>query len=123
MNTDAFKRAYGESRNGTDKYHRVNPFVRRFLATDGVKECAEAGCYWLLDIFATELPPLLKVGDFGVIKVEVVGSKLRAVMETDDDKPPVWVKTVDYTDMPDGEWMFYINNDGEHVICCLPTEY
>lgn len=123
MNSDKFKLAYGASRNGTERYHRVNQFVRRFLATDGVQECAETGCYWLTDIFATELPKLLQVGELGVITVLVKDSKANMRMETDDDKPAVWTKHVSYTNMPEGSWVFYISNDGEHTICLLPTEY
>ena len=32
-----------------------HPLVRSFLFSDGMQECAEAGCYWLLDVLATEI--------------------------------------------------------------------
>lgn len=123
MNSDKFKETYNLSRNGTDRYHTVNPFVRRFVVSDGVYELAELGCYWLMDILATEPAPKLRIGDMGIVTVKVGDSKAKLSMKLADNDPPVWKKSVDYTDMPEGEWKFIISNDGEHTVCCLLTEY
>ncbi len=55
MNTTDFKRIYAESRNGVDQFY-FHPFARSFAYSDGVKDLADTGCHWLLDILATELP-------------------------------------------------------------------
>lgn len=123
MNTEEFKRAYSEPRNGTGAYHRVNIFVRRFVVTDGVKECADAGCYWLMDIFATELPKYLKLGDMGVVTAAAEDGKAQLSMSLGDNVPDAWTKHIDYTDLPDGDWKFLVSNDGEYVVCCLMSEY
>ena len=112
MNTEQFISAYNESRNGTDRYHRVLPFVPRFLVTDGVLACADAGCFWLTDIFATELTRKLNVGDMGIVKVKVKDKQADLSMSLSDDTPSAWRKHIDFTDMPEGTWTFYISNDG-----------
>src|SRR6185312_14271976 len=84
---------------GSDGRYR-HPFNRRFIYTDGVKAVAEeAGAYWLLDIVATEVAPLLlKLGSDGILDVEV-DDKSRCVLSvtTEDDKPPVWSRKLDFT--------------------------
>jgi hypothetical protein len=105
MNTEAFLKAYRQYRNGTDAFH-FNPLYRKFLYSDGVKECAEAGCYWLLDILGTELP------------AEIIGKF------HDDDEAP-YTKQIDWTDMPEGTWEFYVVYEGAEFgyRCILLTEY
>jgi hypothetical protein len=124
MNTEKFTAAYGESRNG------ANHFVRHWAArslqySDGVESCAEAGCFWLLDIIATEaLKPLRASGDgLGIIAVKVADGKADIGMTIEDDAPPVWSRHVDYTDMPPGEWKFFLADEGERFALILPTEY
>lgn len=123
MNAEKFKSAYSESRNGTDGFTRS--FVRTFLLSDGVKECAEAGCYWLTDIAATELPKALRktAESLGCLRVKVGKGKAKMILTGSGDVK-LWSKSIAYTDMPDGDWMFYIANDGDGVIkMILPTEY
>jgi hypothetical protein len=33
-----------------------------------------------------------------------------------------WHKRIDYTDMPDGEWPFYVANEGGSLKCVLFSE-
>lgn len=121
MDVEAFKSAYNAGRNGANEYFR-HPLVPSFLYTDGVKDCAEAGCYWLLDILATELK--VPVGEMAVVTVRVKGSTANIRAELyDDQNPPALSKQVPFTDMPEGVWFFYINNDGQRRICILPSEY
>lgn len=122
MNTEAFTKAYYESRNGANFFVR-HPLVRKFTYSDGVKDCAEAGTYWLLDIAATELPQLCPVGALGVLTVTAGDNKALLKLELDDGVPPVWTRKLDFTDMPDGVWSFYIVNEGERIAFILPTEY
>lgn len=126
MNTEAFLKAYNEPRNGTDTFH-FNPMYRRFLYSDGVKECAEAGCYWLLDILGTELPTVFKKHPGEppmLIEVKVAGQSCQIVGTFDDDGPPVYKRNVAYTDLPPGSWKFLVSDDGEgKQFCILVSEY
>jgi len=126
MNSQAFTSAYHEPRNGTDGYHR-NPLYPNFIYSDGVKACAEAGCYWLLDKLGTELPAVFdKAEDMFALIVEVdVGEDDTAVIRGtwEDGEPPVYQAELDFTDLPAGQWQFYVGRDGAKLICILLTEY
>jgi hypothetical protein len=123
MNTEAFLKAYNESRNGTDQFH-FNPLYRNFLYSDGVKECAEAGCYWLLDILGTEMPAVFKQqSGMVIINVTVKDSVANIVGGFQDDSIE-YTKRVEFTDMPEGRWSFLISNDGSSkLFCILLSEY
>lgn len=126
MDIEAFKKAYSKSRNGTDRFH-FNPLYRKFLYSDGVKECAEAGCYWLLDILGTELPDEFKRAQETTCMVYVVvkDNKAEIIGKFYDDDPTPWIKKIDSTDMPDGTWEFYVAHEGPEFgyRCILLTEY
>lgn len=124
MNTEAFKTAYHEPRCGANYFTR-HPLARKFIYSDGVKECAEAGCYWLLDIAGTELvKPVIAAESMGVLHCVVNKGRVRLRLELEDDVPPAWTKRVDYTDLPDGDWVFYLHSDdGQSVTMILPKEY
>lgn len=124
MNTEAFKLAYGMSRNGTDVFFK-NPLFPQFHYSDGVQQCAEAGVYWLLDVVATEfLKPLRRSGEvMGILEVVVAADKATIEMTISDDGPPVHRKKIVHTDMPDGKWLFYLADEGERFALILPTEY
>lgn len=125
MNVEAFLKAYRESRNGTDRFH-FNPLYRRFKYSDGVKECAEAGCYWLLDILGTELPGEFRKreGEYlCMVTVEVLNSSAHITGEFVDDDPNPYTRSIDYTDMPTGTWKFVVTSEGNDFFCILLTEY
>jgi len=126
MNTQAFTSAYHEPRNGTDAFHR-NPLYPNFIYSDGVQECAEAGCYWLLDKLGTELPAVFdKAEDMFALIVEVdVAEDNTAVIRGTwgDGEPPVYQVEMDFTDLPEGQWQFYVGRDGSKLNCILLTEY
>jgi hypothetical protein len=125
MDNQAFLTAYRAPRNGTDTFH-FNPMYRRFKYSDGVKQCAEAGCYWLLDILGTELP-----GEFRsrtnastcMVTVEVMDASAHITGEFVDEDPNPYRRSVDYTDMPEGQWNFYVSFDGDDYFCILISEY
>lgn len=125
MDTDKFRAAYNETRNGANHFCR-NPLYPKFLYSDGVQECAEAGCYWLLDILGTETPAVFRKhpGQTQLI-VNVAVKKSKATIAgsfTDDSQE--YTRRIPYTDLPDGVWTLYIGNDGDGVLrCILPTEY
>jgi len=125
MNNREFHRVYGEGRNGCNEFYG-HWAARMFQYSDGVQELAELGCYWLLDIIATEcLKPLRKAGPYeqGQIKVVSKGGKADITMDIADDAPPIWKRHIDMTDMPEGEWIFYLKDEGERFAMILPSEY
>lgn len=124
MNTQRFLDAYQESRNG------ANFFVRHWAAhsfhfSDGVQECAEAGCHWRLNIFATEFPTLFRStpdAHMLVVNVTVKDSKADIVGEFYDNAT-AYKRHIEYTDLPEGVWTFYICTEENCFKCILPTEY
>jgi hypothetical protein len=126
MDEATFKAAYNESRNGANYFVR-HPLAigGRFEFSDGVKELAEAGCYWLLDIIATEcLVPLRKSGyPSGLVEVTVEDSKAELALTIVDDAPPIWKRTIDWTDMPAGKWVFELVDEGSRFAMALITEH
>jgi hypothetical protein len=126
MDNDAFIKAYNyNGRNGSENFYR-HSLSRKFIYSDGVQECAEAGCYWLLDIVATEaLKPLRIAGPYeqGIIEVVVADRKADISMTIADDAPSIWSKHVEYTDMPEGTWKFVMKDEGEQFVMILLSEY
>jgi hypothetical protein len=126
MNTEDFTRALGQSRNGTDQFH-FNPLYRWMHYSDGVKEVAESGCYWLLDILGTELPDALRSGQPGfvmlTISVEVKGSKCRITATTGDEDPALYTCAVEWTDLPEGKWDMLLTVESSVGRLILLTEY
>lgn len=128
MNQSAFTTAYQESRNGTNQFYR-HSLSRSFIYSDGVKECADAGCHWLLDILATELP-----GEFRrhpkhtmcIVTVQVADEEAMITGEFYDGDEAPYKRSVTYTDLPAGKWRFYVTKDDPDqptLRCILPTEY
>jgi hypothetical protein len=113
MNTPAFLAAYSETRNGTDSFTR-HVLGRKLVYSDGVRECAEAGCYWLLDIAATELVrPMLAAppGSLGVLTVRADDGGASLDLSLADGAPSAWHRDIEFTDMPPGEWQFWMQSD------------
>lgn len=122
MDTKTFTTAYNASRNGANFFvNHPLAIGGKFIFSDGVKECADAGCHWLLDILATELP--VPYGELAIVSVGVKDAKARITASLSDSAPPCLDRRIDFTDMPDGQWKFYVSNDGEARVCILPKEY
>ena len=125
VNTEAFIKAYKESRNGASFFVR-HPLVRSFLYSDGMQECAEAGCYWLLDVLATEIQAnsfTQKQSILCIAQVVVKDQKCEITGEFFDGDTEPYTKHVPYTDLPEGTWNFYMSCEDGKVICYLPSEY
>lgn len=124
MNTEAFLSAYNESRNGMDNFYQ-HWAVRCFAYSEGVRECANEGIAWLIDIAATELPGVIrKHGEtLATLNVKVKNGKAQLTLSGPGDIPLGWSKTVDWTDMPDGEYAFLIANEGGEFRMILVSEY
>lgn len=126
MNQDKFILAYNASRNGSENFY-FNRLFTNFFYSDGVKECAEAGCYWLIDTLASELPAEFNKGTNYSCSISVAVDEDKRCTITGtffDGDPCPYIKHIEYTDMPVGEWKFYVTNEGEFgYLCILFTEY
>lgn len=118
------------SRNGCNSYFR-HPLARSFLYTDGVKELAELGAYWLLDILGTEGVQAIRKdqdasnGSMVVCKLAVAagGDGFTITLSSNDDNPPFYTFRGPFTTFPEFGCTLYLQDDGEHVVCILPSEY
>lgn len=112
---------------GTERWYR-HPLAlgARVTYTEGVKYFAEkAGAFWLLDIFATELPKLAV--EYGIIFVDAKAKDGKAELSAvrDSGEAPLWSRSIDFTTLPDGDWRFYMatGGPGDSVVILLPSEY
>jgi hypothetical protein len=123
MNIEKFKAIYGESRNGCNHFV-CHPLVRFFHYSDGVQDLAETGCYWLLDIAATELPRVMrKAGELhGILAATVKNGKAKLTFSPTDETH-LWAKKIPYTDLPDGTWSFELADEGERFAMILISEH
>jgi hypothetical protein len=128
MDEAKFKSIYGESRNGCN-YRVRHPMCRKFLYSDGVKDLAEVGMYWLLDIVGTEVAQAIKkhaneFGGMAFLHAVVKDGKADLSLVRDDGETPKWERHSDFTDLPEGKWIFYLADEGDgHVFMYLPSEY
>ncbi|MGE5945478.1 MAG: DUF6876 family protein [Betaproteobacteria bacterium] len=103
---------------GTEQWHR-HALNRHMLVTDGVKYFAEtAGCYWFLDIVATEIFRIQATHPFMVIDLEVNDTKA-IIRVSDGNDAALFNRHIHYTDAPDGLWRFYLTDN----VLLLPGEY
>lgn len=125
MDNTAFIKAYNQSRNGANEFYR-HSMVKYFHYSDGVRDCAQAGCYWLLDLAATEFPAVMrKHGELrAILKVHVLPNLGCALeLTVADNQPPIWSQSIDYTDMPEGSWFFELGDEDIRVAMILLTEH
>lgn len=125
MNDQAFKAAYEESRNGVNQFYQ-HPLFRFFIYSDGVRECALAGCYWLLDQIAPQSKELFaKHQGENLLSVTVVSKDRKATITySGSGDVPLDTKEIDFTDLTEGTWIFYVADDGDkYITMILPKEY
>ena len=124
MNQAEFKRLYDEYRNGANHMVR-HPLARNVIYSDGVQEVAETGIYWALDIWATELPKVMRnhAEHMLVITIHVKDSKAHITATGSRDVVMPWSRAIEWTDMPDGDWLFYMADEGDTFSIILPNEY
>ena len=129
MDSEAFARAMGERRNGTDGWYR-HPLARKSLISSGLNEVADTGCWWLIDILCTEYADRLRADDESgrvdgtpIINVRVKAGKARIQMTYADEGPPVHSTRVAYTDMPSGEYKFLAGVEDRCAMFYLMSEY
>jgi hypothetical protein len=110
---------------GTDSYYR-HPLCRHVVWTDGVKAFADAaGGYWLLDILATELPPLVKTHGMIFATMTVKDGKAFIGAGRGEGHKNLWERAIDFTDCPEGAWHFWMAEGGPDntTVIMLPSEY
>ena len=124
MQAHEFIKVYNEGRNGANFFYKHN-LVKYFRYSDGVQECAKTGCYWLLDIAATELPKKMRQTEtqFLTLEIKVSSKKAQLSAVRDGDVLPVWWRKIDHTDLPEGEWKFLISDEEDTFAMILPSEY
>lgn len=124
MNADKFRAIYNESRNGANGFYR-HWAARSFRFSDGVKDLADEGCHWLIDIVATEVPHAMRKAEVQrcILNVRVKSRKAQLELTAEDDAPPLWKKSIGYTDMPEGDWVFEVVDEGGNVAMILITEH
>ena len=93
--------------------------IRQMLLTDGVKYFAEtAGCWWFLDIVATEVMRFHQLKPFLVVVLDVCEGVADIDVE-DGNGAMLWHRHIHFTDAPDGRWRFYLADN----VMLLPSEY
>lgn len=108
---------------GTEMYHKLNYY--NVYATDGVAWfCENAECYWLFDEMC-EWCFKHKDEPFIVVKVSVAPTDdlHTATINVEDGNCNDIDGKVLQTDMPVGEWKFFISNYPEQKVIMLPSEY
>ena len=108
---------------GTEAYHRTFLFNPNLVHTDGVQYFADtAGCYWFLDIVATEIYALTKQEPFISIKL-IVGSNASdtdaVIVATDGNEDVIFRKLIPHTDCPVGVYEFFLTDN----VLMLTSEY
>lgn len=116
---------------GTEGYMR-HPLVRSFLMTDGAKcffDNAGGGAYWLADILATEpaIRKLVMEKSIAFATFTVKDAKGLLTVIQDEGMPPVFKKTINLTDCPEGTWKLWMQaasiDAANQIVCMVPSEY
>ena len=104
---------------GTEAYHRTFMFNPDLVHTDGVQYFAEtAGCYWFLDIVATDIYRLTEHEPFLSIVLQVKNGSANIFIEN-GDCDVLETRTIEHTDCPDGEYKFFLTDN----VLMLTSEY
>jgi hypothetical protein len=104
---------------GTEAYHRTFMFNPKLVHTDGVQYFADtAGCFWFLDIVATDIFELTKKEPFLSIVLQSKNGSANIFIE-DGDCEVLETRTIEHTDCPEGEYKFFLTDN----VLMLTSEY
>lgn len=104
---------------GTENYWRLNPFTN-MVATDGTKFfCERAGAFWLFDEIALTVPKIKNEAFIVVRAISHEENNTGTINYEDGNCNQLTSKHIDYTDLPKGEWKFYVIDN----VVMLPSEY
>jgi len=119
MNINQFKANLAQY-TGTMQYHRLS--LLPVLATDGVEYfCRTAGAFWLFDDMSA-VAVTNKDEEFIVAVAKSKDEKCDVVYD-DGNRNKIYEQHYGYTDLPEGEWKFYISNYPTEKVIMLPSEY
>lgn len=106
---------------GTERYYRIYP---RVVLTDGTKYLADtAGCYWLMDVYASHLASVNpELESFTCLKLNKKGCGAEIVIG-DGNTHQLAQQHVEYTDFPLDTFVFYAVWAGEFWVLMLQSEY
>ena len=106
---------------GTEHYYCIYP---RVVLTDGTKYLADhAGCYWLMDLYASHLASVdPSIENFTCLKLNRRGKGADIVIE-DGNTQLLAKQQIEYTDFPLENFMFYAVWSGEFWVLMLLSEY
>lgn len=110
---------------GTSAYHRVNFFIKKFIATDGIVDYLEkAQCFYLADKLALEAYPKIiqRPHDTYYMKIVVGPKGSMAITIKDWQDELVYLGSYRRSTHPEGEFSSVIGWDGEYVVWCLHSE-
>jgi hypothetical protein len=105
---------------GTEQWHLCT-LNRKVTCTDGVLfflQNAGNGAFWFADIVASELYRLSEKYPFQSIHLIASDGKAKIFADDGDDNV-FWIRGIEYTDCPDGDWHFYFTDN----VILLPSEY
>ena len=95
---------------GTEHYY-TNP-IHSFKYTDGVKIfCENAQSYWLLDIVNSVCRFYKRMHQDLIIIKLIVNKDNKASISFEDTFGIFFSQIIPFTDCPEGEWMFYFNDN------------
>lgn len=105
---------------GTFAYHRLN--LCPVYATDGVEYfCRTAKSFWLFDDMSAVA--IKNNGEEFIVAIATSKNNECDVIYSDGNDKKIFEQHYDYTDLPEGEWKFYISNYPTEKIIMLPSEY
>ena len=106
---------------GTERYYRLYP---NLVLTDGAKYLADsAGCYWLMDLYASHLASVDPNEErFTCLKLNKGGSGADIVIE-DGNTQLLAQQHIEYTDFPIDSFVFYAVWACEFWVLMLQSEY
>lgn len=113
--------------HGTTNYFKT--MTKYLVYTDGVQYFARNsghdGAYWFIDFVNFSILPELANQEFLVVKITAVNNT--AVIDvTDGNDTVLFEEKIEYTDLADGEWRFYVEDGyiGESPVkvLMLPSE-
>lgn len=104
---------------GTENYYRTFAFNPNLKHTDGVEYFAKnAGCYWFLDIVATEIYPFSDKYPFMTIYLTAKDGKAEIIVQ-DGDISRLFQRQIEFTNCPEGTYEFFLTDD----VLMLCSEY
>lgn len=126
MDQYQFSRVMTQPRNGCNRFFR-HPLVRDLQYSDGVRDAATLGCYWLLDIIGTEATLAMRRARESLLSIHVRvdhnANPMVQITGTGSGSRYVWRKAIRATDMPNGSWYFELADEGERFALILQTEH